>query len=88
MQESLKEAFWLLFVGMGSVFFILYLIGLSGNYLIIWVNTLSGNEGRITKTAISSDDAIKPANVAVITSVVHQMTAGKGKIESIHKIES
>ena len=74
MQTDITNALILLLVGMISVFVILSLVVLSAKALIYLVNRyLSDNE----------KDQIKPAIIAAATSVVEEITQGKGKIESI-----
>ena len=74
MQTDFTNALILLLVGMISVFVILSLVVLSAKALIYLVNRyLSDNE----------KGQIKPAIIAAATSVVEEITQGKGKIESI-----
>ena len=87
MEDSIKEAIWLLFVGMGSVFFIFYLIGESANFLIRWVNSLSFDKSQALKNTNTLHNGIHPERIAIMAAVIDKVTAGKGKIESIQKIE-
>ena len=76
MQTDFTNALILLLVGMISVFVILSLVVLSAKALIYLVNRyLSDNE----------KGQIKPAIIAAATSVVEEITQGKGKIESIER---
>jgi Na+-transporting methylmalonyl-CoA/oxaloacetate decarboxylase gamma subunit len=87
MGETLWEAFWLLVVGMGSAFFVLYLIGVSGRFLISRVNSLEEDKTILPESISAQGHSILPLHVAVITAAVEEATNGQGKIENIQKIE-
>ena len=87
MGNILLEAFWLLIVGMGSAFFVLFLIGVSGKFLIVWVNSSEAGEQKSSVSLHNAGKAVLPAHLAVITATVEEVTGGEGSIQSIQKIE-
>lgn len=87
MGDILLEAFWLLIVGMGSAFFVLFLIGVSGKFLIVWVNASEVSEQKSSESLNKAEKAVLPVHLAVITATVEEVTRGEGKLHSIQKIE-
>ena len=84
MTENLEIGVQLLFVGMISVFAILGFVVIVGKILIFSVNKFSSAS---PKPVIPKVKAIDNKHVAVLTSVVHLVTEGKGQINSIKKIK-
>lgn len=85
MESNLPNAFLLLGIGMITVFVVLLLVVVCGNLLIKIVN-------KYAPEPIAKKKLIKPLisnkEIAVLSAVVEHVTLGKGKIESIKKIES
>lgn len=88
MGDLLLEACWLLVVGMGSAFFVLFLIGVMGRLLIRWTNLQVDKIASATSPIQSRSNAGNQQHVAVITAVVDTITDGEGKVDSIQKIKS
>jgi len=79
-------ALQLLFVGMLTVFAVLFLVVGLGNVIIRFVNRYLPEEEKIAVAAKTSGDAIDPKKVAAISSAVSTLTKGKGKVMNIEKI--
>ncbi len=86
MSESMSVALQLLFVGMLTVFAVLFLVVGIGNGIIRFVNRFMPEEEKIALAAKSTSDSIDPKKVAAITSAVSTLTKGKGKVMNIEKI--
>ncbi|RPJ56864.1 MAG: oxaloacetate decarboxylase [Dehalococcoidia bacterium] len=83
-QSSLNDAFWILIVGMITVFIILWLVVLTGNLIIKFVNRfVPETEGskRVTKAS-----ALSNGTSAAISAAVSIITNGKGKVTKITKV--
>ncbi len=87
MTETLSTGLLLLFVGMGTVFCVLWIVVATGKLLIVAVN----------RFAIPGDHPLPPdarhpdpsgAKIAAITSAVEAITGGKGQITHIERLES
>lgn len=87
MGDILLEAFWLLIVGMGSAFFVLFLIGVSGKILIRLVNNAEESGLKSPDIANRDGKSIQAIHLAVISAAVEEVTQGKGSVQSIQKIE-
>lgn len=87
MREILLEAFWLLIVGMGSAFFVLFLIGVSGKILINILNRSEEGGLKSPETTRREGNSIHAAHLAVISAAVEEVTRGEGSVQSIQKIE-
>ena len=84
METTVSNAFLLLAIGMITVFVVLSIVVLSGSVLISLVNKYAPDpvkESKLVKPLISNKE------IAVITAVVDHVTQGRGKIESIEKVE-
>ena len=83
MDDHYNLALMLLAVGMITVFVILSLVVISGNLLIRFINKFfpaTFKESLITATEVSS------RKIAAIVGIVDMLTAGKGKISKIEKL--
>lgn len=82
MEENLKLALSLMIIGMGTVFAILFLVVAGAKIMILWVNKFHPDQA-------SDLNFMKADNkkLAAIIAAVNIVTGGKGKIESINKIE-
>ena len=70
-----------------TVFVVLALVVVTGNLLIRFVNTfLPEQAAAAARVSSSPSTQISPKKVAAITSAVHQLTAGRGRIEKIEKL--
>lgn len=87
MSDILLEAFWLLIVGMGSAFFVLFLIGVSGKILIRLVNNAEESGLKSPDIANRDGKSIQAIHLAVISAAVQEVTQGEGIVQSIQKIE-
>jgi Na+-transporting methylmalonyl-CoA/oxaloacetate decarboxylase gamma subunit len=87
MGDVLMQALWLLIVGMGSAFFVLFLIGVSGKFLITWVNTLEEDGQKPAEVPVTDQKSIQSVHMAVITATVQEVTWGEGRVVNIQKIE-
>ncbi|MFZ1705677.1 MAG: OadG family protein [Saprospiraceae bacterium] len=85
MESSLVEAFWLMIVGMGTVFFVLFLIGVCGRLLIKWVNTFQDVQISSKHSVHLQGDRIPVEHVAILSAVVEEITQGTGQIDQISK---
>lgn len=83
MPENINLALQLLFIGMLSVFVILAVVVYLGKFLIYFVNKLYP-ESNINKARIKTQ-AISNKKIALLTSVVDNITQGQGIIKSISK---
>lgn len=84
METTVSNAFLLLAIGMITVFAVLSIVVLSGSVLISLVNRYAPDpvkESKLIKPLISNKE------IAVLTAVVDHVTKGRGKIDSIEKIE-
>lgn len=87
MGDILLESFWLLIVGMGSAFFVLFLIGVSGKLLINLVNKSDESALKSSGEIFRDGNSIQAAHMAVISAVVEEITQGEGSVQSIQKIQ-
>jgi oxaloacetate decarboxylase gamma subunit len=85
MEPTLANGLSLLLIGMGTVFFILSIIVLTGNLLIYFTNKIENPATLTLKENVITQNG---KHIAAITSVVMTITEGKGKIDSIKKIEN
>lgn len=87
-MENLETALLLMFVGMSTVFVILFLVIGLGKGLIALVNTYAPAEIPVKGTAAAS--AVAPslagAETAAIVAAVSAVTAGQGKVTKIEKV--
>jgi len=84
MESNTSNALLLLVIGMVTVFTVLLLVVLSGYLLIKLVNKFAPEpvkQSKLIKPLISNKE------IAVMAAVVEHITMGKGKIESIQKIQ-
>ena len=84
MESTVSNAFLLLGIGMLTVFAVLLIVVLSGSLLINVINKYTPEvikETKLVKPLISNKE------VAVLTAIVHHITKGKGKIDSIEKLK-
>lgn len=88
MGELLLEACWLLVVGMGSAFFVLFLIGVLGRLLIRWTNLQVEKISSATSPLVPHAISENQHHVAVIAAVVDSLTDGEGHVDTIQKIKS
>ncbi len=88
MNEDFSTAVLLMAVGMVTVFVILALIVVFGNWLILIVNKYFPQPVR---SVISQADApsheIDSKKLAAIVSAVDIVTKGRGKVESVKKVD-
>lgn len=84
MEPTMSNGLSLLLIGMGTVFFILSILVITGNLLIYFTNKI---ENSSTLKQINSVKTQNGKHIVAITSVVMTITGGRGKIESIQKIE-
>ncbi len=85
MTQELETSIRLLMVGMTTVFFILTIVVVSSKLLISLINRfepIASIDPPVQKT-----EQIPSALKTVLEKAVHQITAGKGKIEKIEKID-
>ena len=80
MESQISDAILLLFVGMFTVFVILFLVTLSGNLLIKAINKFE--EIKNLNDAIPK---IPTKIIAISTAVVSEITEGKGIVEHIER---
>ncbi len=83
METTVSNAFLLLGIGMITVFAVLTIVVLSGSVLISLVNKYAPEpvkESKLITPLVSNKE------IAVLTAVVDHVTKGKGRIESIEKL--
>jgi oxaloacetate decarboxylase (Na+ extruding) subunit gamma len=86
-MEDLERAFSLMGVGMVTVFLVLALVVFTGNMLIRFVNAFVPETQTPSSGPPSTPTSQIAANkVAAITSVVHQLSGGKARVEKIEKM--
>lgn len=88
MAEPTSQALILLFIGMITIFSILALVVISGNVLIRFVNHAFPATPVKTFPLPVKESKVSPATVAAIVATVEWVTAGKGHITSIQKLEA
>ena len=82
MQQEILNVLIILSIGMTTVFAILFLIVVAGSLLVRTVNRFA-----ITKKVfVNAAEKIDPRKLAVISSVVHNITGGKGNVSHIEKL--
>jgi len=83
-MQPINEAISIMFVGMITVFFILFLIVGIGNFIIRLSNKYLPEEVAVTKVKKTNE----PSNntLAAITAAIDIATQGKGKVTNIKKI--
>lgn len=89
MNESLSLAFQLLFVGMLTVFAVLFLVVGLGNVIIRLVNRFTSEDEKpavASSSMASAPPALDPQKVAAISSAISILTKGKGKVINIEKV--
>lgn len=87
MESNLTTALQLLVIGMGAVFFILFIVVSGGKFLITIVNKVSPAEEGLPFTKIkSTGDGSQ--NAEIIRAVVDVLTMGKGVVDKIEKKSS
>jgi len=84
METTVSNALLLLGIGMITVFAVLSIVVLSGSLLISLVNKYAPDPVKESKLIIP---LVSNKEIAVITAVVDHVTKGRGKVESIEKIE-
>jgi len=87
MESNISNAFLLLAVGMITVFLILALVVISGNLLIRIVNKYAPEPTKKLTRSSRSATGTSPEVVAAITAVVETVTAGRGTIQNIKKVD-
>ena len=88
MSEDFSTATLLLGVGMVTVFTILGLIVLFGNWLILFVNKYFPESAKNTiNKIVASAQEIDSKKLAAIVTAVDIITKGKGKVESVKKVD-
>ncbi len=85
--EGVQGALMLMGIGMFTVFLVLVLVIQIGKLLISLVNRFIPEE-ETTNAATPSETASKidPVTANVIAKAIHELTNGKGKIESITRL--
>ncbi len=82
MQQEILNAVVILCIGMTTVFVILFLIVVAGSALVRIVNRFADR-----RPSNEPDDSHMDSNrIAIITSVVHRVTQGKGRVQHIEKL--
>jgi len=87
MENSLSSAFQLLWIGMLTVFSILFFVVFIGNILIKIVNRYMPDQVKpVSKTSLQPATVIDSQKMAAIISTVSIVTNGKGKVVNVEKI--
>ncbi len=87
MNGNFELAMQLLAVGMLTVFAILFLVVFIGNMIVKFVNKFVPEvEKVVAPPKTNSNNTIDAVKMAVITSAVQSITAGKGKVVKVEKI--
>jgi len=81
MEANIETSFYLMLIGMSTVFVILLLVVLSSKLLIRIVNRKVSNKTPLFSNINNMDSSM----VAAIVTSVHAVTRGKGIIISIEK---
>lgn len=91
MSESINIIIW----GLSVVFIVLYLVTLSGRLLIYLTNLIGPSKtsdpntnGLVSEKSQGNSGEIHPTIIAAATATVEFITAGKGKISDIQKIQN
>ena len=84
METNLSNAVLLLGIGMITVFVVLGLVVLSGQVLIKFINKYVPAPKMVSKPF---KPGIPNKKIAVLTAVVDHVTGGRGKIESIKRVD-
>lgn len=83
-MEPINEAISIMFVGMITVFFILYLIVLIGNVIIRLSNKYLPEE--VVAVKVKKNNEPSNHTYAAIAAAIDIVTKGKGKVTNIKKI--
>jgi oxaloacetate decarboxylase (Na+ extruding) subunit gamma len=87
MEESLGSAFKLLYVGMLTVFAVLFLVVFIGNMIIRFTNKYVQETEKVPVAKNGASQlSIDPQKMAAIVSAISIVTQGKGKVEKVEKI--
>jgi Na+-transporting methylmalonyl-CoA/oxaloacetate decarboxylase gamma subunit len=87
-MSDISQAIELLAVGMITVFTILTMVFFLGRFIIFVVNRYLPEITPIAlKKTTQSSTSISNIHIAVLTSVVHKVTKGKGHLSHIEKIK-
>ena len=86
MESNIYNAINLLWIGMSTVFFILFLVVTGGNLLIRLVNKIKIDPPGM-ELLKSKQSSIQISDVLVINSVVEVVTQGKGVVDKIEKVD-
>jgi Na+-transporting methylmalonyl-CoA/oxaloacetate decarboxylase gamma subunit len=87
-MNDISQAFELLAVGMITVFTILTMVFFLGRFIIFIVNRyLPETTPLVARESVPSNPSISNKHIAVLTSVVHKVTMGKGHLSHIEKFK-
>jgi Na+-transporting methylmalonyl-CoA/oxaloacetate decarboxylase gamma subunit len=81
MTNELQEAFIILFVGMMTVFFILFLVVVTGNVLLRWLKS--------TEFVFNKEESARPDDTIpneLIEQAIRKWSGGKAVVKSIKKV--
>ena len=90
MDEVLQLALTILLVGMTSVFVVLSLVVLTGRVIISVTNRWAPAPEKVKGKPTTSSPSSKPVSnnaLAAISAVVDFLTAGKGQVGSVKKVD-
>lgn len=87
MTESINTGLLLLMVGMSTVFVVLGIVIYTGKGLILLVNRIPVSQHSELKPPDAHIADPSGAKIAAITAAVHTVTAGKGQITHIERLE-
>ena len=76
----------LMFIGMATVFVIMYLIIFILRGLIRLVNTVAPAKEAVAKPSFAAPQQVDALTASVIAGAVKQITGGAGTVETIRKI--
>ncbi|MBC7884291.1 MAG: oxaloacetate decarboxylase [Saprospiraceae bacterium] len=85
MESTLSNATLLMFIGMITVFFILFIVVSGTNVLIRLVNKVELNSQEVPFAKFETD-SIQPDIIAAIHASVDVITKGKGKVDNIEHL--
>ena len=85
-MDNIGIGIQLMIVGMTTVFVILLIVIWGGKLLIKTVNQFAPEEVAAPKKSADASTAVDSTTMAVLRQVVNQITGGKGKIASAHRL--
>jgi oxaloacetate decarboxylase gamma subunit len=85
-MDNIGTGIQLMIVGMTTVFLILLIVIWGGKLLIKAVNQFAPEEVATPKRGSDASTTVDSTTMAVLQQVVSQITGGKGKIASAHRV--